>query len=58
MSFKECVICGVSFGSQRSNARYCSDDCRQSAHKEIRKQWRKSNPNYMKDYMQSRRKGE
>lgn len=56
MSLKKCVICGSTFGTQRNNARYCSDDCRRAAHKKSRKQWERTNPDYMKDYMRARRK--
>lgn len=33
MSLKKCVICGFTFGTQRKNARYCSDGCKRVAHK-------------------------
>ncbi|MHC5375417.1 hypothetical protein ACYSNU_16735 [Enterococcus sp. LJL120] len=56
MGLKKCVICGSSFGTQRANARYCSENCKRIAHKESREQWKLKNPDYMKDYMQSRRK--
>lgn len=56
MSLKKCVICGNSFGTQRSNSRYCSADCRRVAHRRTRKKWEEANPDYMKNYMQSRRK--
>lgn len=56
MSLKKCVICGFTFGTQRKNARYCSDGCKCVAHKKRRDQWEKENPDYMKDYMRSRRK--
>lgn len=32
---RKCEICGIEFVCQRSTARYCSDRCRQSAHRGI-----------------------
>ncbi len=55
MGLKKCVICSTAFGSRRSNARYCSEDCRKEGQQMQRKSWEKNNPDYMKNYMQAYR---
>lgn len=49
---KQCIQCGKTFNSKRSDAKYCSAYCRQE---EYNKKWRLLNPNYWINYYKNGR---
>lgn len=55
MVLKKCVICGCEFEA-RSNKKYCSDNCRKEARKQIDKKYYNNHSELRKEYQRQYRK--
>lgn len=47
---KKCKLCNKQFEPSHFNAKYCSDECRKAAQKQQINDWKKSHPNYFKEW--------
>ena len=54
MSVIRCKTCKNLFNTAKQE-RYCSEECRIEARKNVRKKWETKNPEYMKNYMRGYR---